>query len=72
MLRYWEGLSIEQTAALLRVAPGTVKSQASRGLAALREHVAPRHGEVSTVDEDEGRALLAAYLPAAEPADDAR
>jgi RNA polymerase sigma-70 factor (sigma-E family) len=42
VLRYWEGLSIDQTAALLRVAPGTVKSQASRGLAALREHVVPR------------------------------
>ena len=42
VLRYWEGLSVEQTAALLRVAPGTVKSQASRGLAALREHVVPR------------------------------
>ena len=39
VLRYWEGLSVEQTAALLRVAPGTVKSQASRGLAALRTHV---------------------------------
>ena len=44
VLRYWEGLSVEQTAALLRVAPGTVKSQAARGLAALREHVAPRPG----------------------------
>ncbi|MFL6129048.1 MAG: SigE family RNA polymerase sigma factor [Mycobacteriales bacterium] len=44
VLRYWEDLSVEQTAALLRVAPGTVKSQASRGLAALREHVAPRPG----------------------------
>ena len=42
VLRYWEGLSVEQTAALLRIAPGTVKSQASRGLAALREHVVPR------------------------------
>jgi RNA polymerase sigma-70 factor (sigma-E family) len=42
VLRYWEGLSVEQTATLLRVAPGTVKSQASRGLAALREHVVPR------------------------------
>ena len=42
VLRYWEGLSIEQTAALLRVAPGTVKSQSARGLAALREHVVPR------------------------------
>jgi RNA polymerase sigma-70 factor (sigma-E family) len=42
VLRYWEGLSVEQTAALLRMAPGSVKSQASRGLAALREHVVPR------------------------------
>ena len=42
VLRYWEGLSVEQTAALLRIGPGTVKSQASRGLAALREHVVPR------------------------------
>ena len=42
VLRYWEGLSIEQTAALLGVAPGTVKSQSARGLAALREHVVPR------------------------------
>ncbi|HZB50679.1 MAG TPA: SigE family RNA polymerase sigma factor [Mycobacteriales bacterium] len=44
VLRYWEGLYVEQTATLLRVAPGTVKSQASRGLAALREHVVPRQG----------------------------
>ena len=44
VLRYWEGLSVEQTAALLRIAPGSVKSQASRGLAVLREHVVPRSG----------------------------
>jgi len=42
VLRYCEGLSVEQTAALLGVAPGTVKSQAARGLAALRDHVVPR------------------------------
>jgi RNA polymerase sigma-70 factor (sigma-E family) len=39
VLRYWEGLSVEQTAALLGISPGTVKSQAARGLAALRAQV---------------------------------
>jgi RNA polymerase sigma-70 factor (sigma-E family) len=39
VLRYWEGLSIDQTAALLGIAPGTVKSQSARGLAALRAQV---------------------------------
>ena len=36
VLRYWEDQSVEQTAALLDCSTGTVKSQASRGLAALR------------------------------------
>jgi RNA polymerase sigma-70 factor (sigma-E family) len=36
ILRYWEDLSIEETAAVLRCSPGTVKSQASRGLDTLR------------------------------------
>lgn len=36
VLRYWEDLSIEETAALLQCSPGTVKSQAARGLDALR------------------------------------
>jgi len=36
VLRYWEDLSVEETAAALRCSPGTVKSQAARGLAALR------------------------------------
>jgi RNA polymerase sigma-70 factor (sigma-E family) len=39
VLRYWEGLSVDQTAALLGVTPGTVKSQSARGLAALRAQV---------------------------------
>jgi RNA polymerase sigma-70 factor (sigma-E family) len=42
VLRYWEGLSIEQTARLLGMAEGSVKSQAARGIAALRERYAPQ------------------------------
>jgi RNA polymerase sigma-70 factor (sigma-E family) len=36
VLRYWEDLSIEQTAALLGCTPGNVKSQSSRALDKLR------------------------------------
>ena len=36
VLRYWEDQSVEQTAELLDCSTGTVKSQASRGLATLR------------------------------------
>ena len=36
VLRYWEDLSVEETAGLLGCAAGTVKSQAAKGLAALR------------------------------------
>jgi len=39
VLRYVENLDIEQTAALLEISPGTVKSQASKGLASLRAHL---------------------------------
>ena len=37
VLRYWEDQSVEQTAELLDCSAGTVKSQAARGLATLRE-----------------------------------
>ena len=37
VLRYWEDQSIEQVAELLGCSPGTVKSQAARGLQTLRE-----------------------------------
>ncbi|WP_064741674.1 SigE family RNA polymerase sigma factor [Hamadaea tsunoensis] len=36
VLRYWEDLSVEQVADLLDCSAGTVRSQASRGLADLR------------------------------------
>ena len=36
VLRYWDDLSIEQTAAALGCSTGNVKSQSARGLAHLR------------------------------------
>lgn len=47
-LRYWEDQSVEQTAALLGMSPGTVKSMTSRGLTQLRE----RLGDLSTLLPD--------------------
>jgi RNA polymerase sigma-70 factor (sigma-E family) len=44
VLRYWEDLSTAETADLLGVATGTVKSQAARAVAALRDRV----GDITT------------------------
>lgn len=41
VLRYWNDLSVEETAAALGCSTGTVKSQAARGLATLRQRLGP-------------------------------
>lgn len=40
VLRHWLGLSVEETAAELGIATGTVKSHSSRGLASLQDALA--------------------------------
>jgi len=40
VLRFWDDLSVDQTAEVLGVGAGTVKSQTSRGLVALRSALA--------------------------------
>ncbi|SFP80399.1 RNA polymerase sigma-70 factor, sigma-E family [Amycolatopsis arida] len=42
VLRYWEDLGVEETAAVLGCSTGTVKSQAARGLVALRRLLGPQ------------------------------
>lgn len=41
VLRYLEGFSEKDVAAALRISPGSVKTHASRGLAAMREQLGP-------------------------------
>jgi RNA polymerase sigma-70 factor (sigma-E family) len=41
VLRYWNDLSVEDTAEVLGCSTGTVKSQAARGIAALRKRLGP-------------------------------
>jgi len=48
VLRYWEDLSVERTAAILGCSPGNVKSQAARGLAHLRGALGGRRGRRRT------------------------
>ncbi|TRV77745.1 SigE family RNA polymerase sigma factor [Streptomyces sp. 130] len=43
VLRYWEDLSVETVAELLRCSPSTVKSQCSRSLATLRARLGDAH-----------------------------
>ena len=52
VLRYWEDRSEQETAQILGVSAGTVKSHASRGLARLRELVEPRPSAVLTTTKE--------------------
>jgi RNA polymerase sigma-70 factor (sigma-E family) len=44
VLRYWDDLSVEQTASVLKCSTGNVKSQAARGLAHLRAALSSASG----------------------------
>jgi RNA polymerase sigma-70 factor (sigma-E family) len=44
VLRYWEGLSVAETAAMLGVSEGTVKSQMHRAVSAMRPWLREDHG----------------------------
>jgi RNA polymerase sigma-70 factor (sigma-E family) len=50
VLRFFFDLSVEQTATLLKIAPGTVKSATHRGLQQLRHLLAPSDAKESYVD----------------------
>ena len=50
VLRFFEDLSTEETAAMLGIATGTVKSQTSRGLESLRAVLGESFHPLSTVD----------------------
>jgi RNA polymerase sigma factor (sigma-70 family) len=51
VLRYWEDLSEADTAAALGCSLGSVKAQASRGLARLRDILRPEHLPTARVAE---------------------
>lgn len=53
VLRFWEDLSVEQTAHVLNCSPATVRSQTARGLATLRGLLLDTRATVSDRAEEE-------------------
>ncbi|QTD96081.1 SigE family RNA polymerase sigma factor [Streptomyces cyanogenus] len=60
VLRHWEQMSTQETAAALGLSPGTVKSTLHRALGRLREELLLRTGDSATVQRAE-------HLPPARP-----